>query len=152
MKISRESIIIAVIGMVDMVTTLIMVQRGAWEGNPIFEYYLAMGVPWFILMKSIFILAPIFLLELARRHRPVFTKWASRVAIMAYLGLYVIGVMHLNPALMQREGLINRQSNIANITVMTPQYMNAHIDQWRRYVVDRGYRLHGQYHSDGFGD
>jgi len=138
--------------MVDLVTTLIMVQKGAWEGNPIFEYYLAKGVPWFILMKSIFILAPIFLLELARRHRPVFTQWASRVAILAYLGLYVIGVMHLNPSLMQREGLIGGQSDVANATVMTPEYINDHISQWRRYVMAHGYRLNGQYHSDGYGD
>lgn len=151
MKISRESVIIAMIGLVDLVTTLILVQRGAWEGNPIFEYYLAKGVLWFVLMKSIFILAPIFLLELARRHRPVFTQWASRVAIIAYLGLYVAGVMHLNPAIMQREGLGN-ENDIANITAMTPGYMNSQLSHWREYVTSHGFRLNGQYHSDNYGD
>jgi len=102
MKISRESIIIAGIGIADLITTLLWVNHhGAQEANPLFRFYLAMGAAWFALMKIVMLAAPILLLEWARSHRPVFTRIASRCAIVGYLGIYVVGVMHLNPNLLK---------------------------------------------------
>jgi hypothetical protein len=98
MKIAKESWILAAIGLADLFTTMTWVQnQGAAEGNPIFQYYLLMGPFWFALIKVVMIVSPIFLLEWARRHRPVFTAWASRGAILAYFGLYIVGVGRLNP-------------------------------------------------------
>jgi hypothetical protein len=97
MKISRESWIIAAIGIADLATTLIWVQHHkAMEANPLFARYLAMGVGWFAAMKILLLAAPIVILEWARARRPVFTRWAARFAIVAYVALYGVGVAQLN--------------------------------------------------------
>jgi hypothetical protein len=96
-KLSRESLIIFVIGIADLATTLIWVNtHGAQEANPVFAHYLAMGPVVFSLMKLVMLAAPIFLLEWARRHSPVFTRRAARFAIAAYVGLYGVGFVKLN--------------------------------------------------------
>lgn len=97
MKLSRESLIIFIIGLADLATTLAWVKmHGAEEANPVFAHYLAMGPLMFALMKLIMLAAPIFLLEWARRHRPVFTVRAARFTIAAYLVLYGVGFVKLN--------------------------------------------------------
>jgi hypothetical protein len=104
MKILRESWIIACIGIADLVTTLIWVHHhGAQEANPLFAHYLAMGSVWFAVMKLVLLAGPIFLLEWASRHRPLFTRRASQFAICAYLVLYGVGVAKLNPNLLRPE-------------------------------------------------
>src|SRR2546421_4139095 len=73
-RVAPESWIILVVGMLDMVTTLVWIDRhGAREANPIFQSYLQLGVPAFIVAKISLLVAPICLLEYARRHRPRFT-------------------------------------------------------------------------------
>jgi len=99
-RISKESCIIAAVGIADLVTTLVWVHtHGAQEANPVFAHYLAMGPIWFAAMKLVMLIAPLFLLEWARRRRPRFTQMASRFAIVAYVGMYVVGVARLNPQL-----------------------------------------------------
>lgn len=99
-SLARESLVIAVIGLCDLLTTLLWVRsHGAQEANPFFAHYLAMGSIWFILMKFVMLACPIFLLEWARMKSPHFTRRASRFAIGAYVGLYVIGFVRLNPAM-----------------------------------------------------
>lgn len=94
---ARETWIIAVIGLADLATTLYWVyNHGAQEANPIFARYLAMGPFYFALTKIVMLVAPLFVLEWARRHRPAFTKFALRFAIVAYLGMYSVGVYHAN--------------------------------------------------------
>src|SRR6476469_2202225 len=100
MRISRESWIIACIGVADLVTTLVWVHyHGAREANPLFAHYLAMGFVWFALMKVVLLAGPILLLEWARGHKPMFTRRASQFAIAAYLCMYGVGVAKLNPNL-----------------------------------------------------
>ncbi|MGC8667252.1 MAG: DUF5658 family protein [Chthonomonadales bacterium] len=107
MGIAAESVVIAAIGILDLATTLIWVQHhGAQEGNPIFRYYLALGPHWFAVGKIILLAGPIFVLEWARRRQPRFTLWASRLAIAGYLGLYGLGVLHLNPQLLQPRRVV----------------------------------------------
>lgn len=96
-----ESILLFVIGLADLFTTLNWVNnQGAQEANPIFRFYLSMGPIWFSAMKLICLIAPIFLLEWAARRRPCFTRWASRCAILCYMGMYTVGVLRLNPHLL----------------------------------------------------
>jgi hypothetical protein len=102
MKISKESWVIFSLGIADLTTTLLWVQKhGAEEANPLFAHYLDMGSFWFSVMKIVMLAAPIFLLEWARRSRPRFTTYASRFAIAAYLVMYGVGYVRLNglPAL-----------------------------------------------------
>ena len=104
MRLSKESILIIVIGVLDMVSTLAWIQsRGAQEANPVFQYYLALGPFWFAAMKLLLLAGPVFLLEWARRRRPRFALVGSRFAIAAYLLLYVVGVARLNPDLIHRH-------------------------------------------------
>ena len=98
MKIARESIWIAIIGLADLITTVLWVRyHGAHEANPVFAHYLQMGLAWFALMKLVLLAGPIFVLEWARRKNPRFTLRAARFAIGAYCGLYIVGFLHLNP-------------------------------------------------------
>lgn len=98
MKIARESIWIAIIGLADLTTTMLWIHfHGAEEANPVFAHYLKMGIVWFALAKLLLLAGPIVLLEWARRRKPTFTRYASRFAIGAYCGLYAVGFMHVNP-------------------------------------------------------
>jgi len=100
MKLSKESVLLICIGVLDLVSTLIWVNHhGAQEANPIFRTYLELGPMWFALMKIVMLAAPIYLLEWAGRRRPEFTRFASRFAVGAYLLMYVVGVAKLNPQL-----------------------------------------------------
>ncbi|HLV79680.1 MAG TPA: DUF5658 family protein, partial [Chthonomonadaceae bacterium] len=77
MKLARESWIIATIALADLVTTIIFIQHhGAQEANPVFSRYWKMGIWPFIVAKSICVVAPLFVLEWARRRRPRFVSWA----------------------------------------------------------------------------
>jgi hypothetical protein len=97
MPLSRESLILFVIGVADLATTLLWVNsHGATEANPVFAHYLAEGPFVFALMKLVLLAAPIYLLEWARCHRPIFTLRAARFAIGAYLVLYAVGFARLN--------------------------------------------------------
>ena len=104
MKLSRESWIILVIGLLDLASTLIWVGgHGAAEANPIFQYYLAMGSAWFILAKFVCLFCPILLFEFAKHHRPKSAMTGARVAIAGYLILYVVGVARLNPDMLSQD-------------------------------------------------
>ncbi|MCS6829336.1 MAG: DUF5658 family protein [Armatimonadota bacterium] len=95
--ISRESWIIAVICVADLVSTLIFVHHhGAREGNPLMDFYLQKGVIPFILAKCTMFLFPIAIIEWARRHNPDFVRRMARFAIAAYIGLYVVVVAKEN--------------------------------------------------------
>ena len=101
MKLSRESLILLIVGLVDLLTTLVWVSHhGAQEGNPIFSYYLTMGPLWFIAMKMVCLLCPILIFEWARNHRPRVARVGARIAIAGYLLFYVVGVARLNPQLL----------------------------------------------------
>ena len=97
MKLAKETWIIAAIAMADLVTTIIFIKHhGAQEANPVFSHYWNMGILPFILAKSICVIAPLFVLEWARRRNPRFVSWALRTAIVGYVGLYCMGFMKLN--------------------------------------------------------
>ncbi|HZT44252.1 MAG TPA: DUF5658 family protein [Chthonomonadaceae bacterium] len=96
-KIAWETWIIAAIALADLVTTIIFIQNhGAQEANPVFRRYWDMGLGAFVLAKSICVVGPLFILEWARRRKPLLVTWALRVAIVGYLGLYGMGLLRLN--------------------------------------------------------
>ena len=97
MKIMRESIALVTIGVVDLITTLVWVNKsGASEANPIFKTYLQMGNGWFVVSKMLLLLGPVFLIEWARLSRPNFAKMGARFAIIGYIAIYSAGVTGLN--------------------------------------------------------
>ncbi|HLK59784.1 MAG TPA: DUF5658 family protein [Chthonomonadaceae bacterium] len=94
---ARESWVIAAIGLADLVTTLVWMRcYGADEANPLFAFFWQHGAWAFIAAKGFFLLGPLLVLEWARRRDPRFVLLASRVVIVAYLLLYIVGVARLN--------------------------------------------------------
>ena len=56
-------------------------------------YYMSKGWVTLIAAKATLIVVPLFIVEWARRLRPVFVRRMLRFAIAAYLGMYAVAVM-----------------------------------------------------------
>ena len=92
---ARESYILLTICLIDFIFTAWLVNtRRGMEGNPLMSFYLHSGWGALIAAKVILVAMPIFIAEWARRYRPAFVQRALRVAIVAYLSLYVIAFMN----------------------------------------------------------
>lgn len=92
-----ETGIMIVIGLADLVSTIVFIQRhGAEEANPIFHHYWEMGIGAFVVAKLICLVGPLLVMEWARQRHPRFVAGALRVAIAGYLIMYCVGVFHLN--------------------------------------------------------
>jgi hypothetical protein len=99
MKFARESWILTVICLVDLTTTMWLVSNhGAREGNTVMNYFLNWGYVPFIGAKLLMFLAPLALLEWARRRNPKFVTGMLRFAIVLYLAIYCAGVYRINTA------------------------------------------------------
>ena len=93
----RESVALMVIGIADLVTTLIWVHKsGAIEANPIFSSYLQLGDGWFVASKLLMLICPVFLIEWAHLSRPNFAQMGARFAVLGYIVVYCVGVSGLN--------------------------------------------------------
>ncbi len=100
MRISKESWIIAVIGVADLITTIIFIRHhGAQEANPLFKLYWQMGLFAFIVAKGVCLVGPLLILEWASKRNPRFVRQALRSAIVAYLAFYSVGFLKLNAPL-----------------------------------------------------
>lgn len=93
-----ETTVMAVIGCVDLLTTVYLISTGqAWEANPIFAKLLLMlGPRPFIAAKALLLAGPLTIAELARRRNPAFVRAALRIGIALYLALYAYGYVRLN--------------------------------------------------------
>jgi hypothetical protein len=99
MSISRESIILLGICIVDLALTLLLVGRyNALEANPLMGFFLRRGVWSFVLAKLfVFLAAPLAIAEWSRQYRPDFVRKMLRLAIVLYaltLGWAVITQAH----------------------------------------------------------
>jgi hypothetical protein len=97
MKITRESWVLAAIGIADLVTTIVFIEHhGAEEANPLFRHFWEMGLSVFILAKLALLACPLMVLEWARKRSPRFTLRALRGGIAAYILMYGVGFARLN--------------------------------------------------------
>lgn len=105
MKVARETWIIAVLGTIDLITTIVFIRNhGAEEANPIFRFFWHMGIPAFIAAKILLTGCPLLVLEWARKRNPRFVQMGMRTAIMGYVAMYGFGFLHLNgPGANERE-------------------------------------------------
>jgi len=95
--VSIECIVLCFICLADLVSTIFLVSyRDCEEGNPLMNYYLAHRIAVFIIAKVTLFAFPLYIIEWARRSRPVFAKMASRACILLYLFAYVSTVISLN--------------------------------------------------------
>jgi hypothetical protein len=104
-RIAFESYILAAICLLDLATTVFWVSyRNASEGNPLMDWYLRSGgTPAFIAVKVVLCALPLFIAEWARRTSPKFVHSMLRLGIVAYIGLYGLGVIHVNRAEAARD-------------------------------------------------
>ena len=90
---SRETIIIAAICLLDLLTTLYWVSQGqAKEGNPVMAYFLNVGPGAFVSAKVLTFAPALVVAEWYRTRRPEFVTRLLRWVIAAYLFLYIAGV------------------------------------------------------------
>ncbi len=109
MKISRESLILAGIGVIDLVTTIVLIRgHGAEEANPLFRKCWEMGILTFVVVKLGFLIGPLMTLEWARRRNPRFVSFALRGAIAAYIMFYGVGFLRLNGPAAEAEEIRNQ--------------------------------------------
>lgn len=88
-KVHLSTLCLLTIGTFDLVTTLIWLNRGQVEGNPVFAYFAEGGSFALVGAKLVFLFGPILILEFARRHRPTSAEIGTWVAVVGYLYLYV---------------------------------------------------------------
>jgi len=87
--VSRESVGLFAICMVDMVLTVLLVAMGlAREANPLMAMCLEHGYLTFCLVKIFTALLAIGAAERYRPHNPLFIKRVLQAAILLYVGLY----------------------------------------------------------------
>ena len=88
-KVHLSTICLLTIGTFDLVTTLMCLNAGHGEGNPVFAYFVQFGSFALVGAKLAFLFGPVLLLELARRYRPVTAELGTWFAAAAYAYLYV---------------------------------------------------------------
>src|SRR5438105_2321576 len=88
-----ETTVMAVIGCIDLLTTVYLIGSGeAREANPLFAQLLWMlGPRAFVAAKALLLAGPLTVAEMARRRNPIFVRAALRIGIILYLGLYAYG-------------------------------------------------------------
>jgi hypothetical protein len=97
MKPRAQTVALAAIGIADLISTLFFVgMADAAEANPFMARFLEKGPVVFIQAKLFLLLIPLIIIERARRKKPEFVRRAVNTAIVAYVGLYSAGFVHLN--------------------------------------------------------
>lgn len=96
-KVHLSTLCLLTIGTFDLVTTLMWLNRGQVEGNPVFSYFAERGSFALVGAKLAFLFGPILLLEFARRHRPVTAEIGTWAAVVGYLYLYVGHLLQMKP-------------------------------------------------------
>ncbi len=94
MKLMRETRIMAVIAMIDLIGTLWLMHRhAALESNPFLQFFLARGILWFIIAKFIYTFVPLVLLEaFANRVESLVRKYL-RLGIIVYIGMHAVNLL-----------------------------------------------------------
>src|SRR5687767_2109880 len=89
-KIHTSTIVLVTIAMFDLVTTLMLLNQGFGESNPIFARLAAQGSLAFVLGKLLFLIGPILLLEYVRTKHPSSAEQGTWIAAIFYGFLYVL--------------------------------------------------------------
>jgi hypothetical protein len=93
----RQTYILAMLGLIDLVTTTALVSRcGAAEANPLMAALLSRGLWVFVMVKITMLFGPLAVLEWSRRANPGFVAKAGSTAIAGYVVLYLAGVIRAN--------------------------------------------------------
>lgn len=88
-KVHLSTLCLVTIGLFDLVTTMMLLNQGFGESNPIFGPLLRLGGPVFVLAKILFLAGPILILEYARTKHPKSAEQGTWIAFIAYSALYL---------------------------------------------------------------
>lgn len=90
-----STLALVTVAMFDLVTTLMWLNAGHGEGNPLFAFFASKGSFAFVLGKLAFVVGPLLIIEWARSKRPVTAEIGTWMAALAYTylwGSHVIGL------------------------------------------------------------
>jgi hypothetical protein len=97
MKFANETWLLALICTADMVSTAWLLSTHiAREANPILSYYVDQSILSFIAVKTLLFFAPLYVLEMLRRDRPLYIRNLLRVGIATYVLVYGVAVASVN--------------------------------------------------------
>lgn len=87
--------VLITIGMFDLITTLMWLNQGNREGNPIFAWLASLGSVPFVIGKLLFLIGPILILEFVRKTHPKSAEQGTWIAVVFYGVLYVSHLLQL---------------------------------------------------------
>ncbi|HVL38659.1 MAG TPA: DUF5658 family protein [Fimbriimonadaceae bacterium] len=87
-KVHTSTAVLVTIGLFDLVTTLMWLNQGFGEGNPLFRWLASHGTAPFVLGKILFLVGPVLLLEYARKTHPKSAEQGTWIAAGFYLLFY----------------------------------------------------------------
>lgn len=88
-KVHLSTVCLVTIALFDLVTTMMLLNQGFGESNPLFGPLLRYGGAAFVLAKVVFIVGPVLLLEFVRLRHPKSAEQGTWIAFAAYAVLYV---------------------------------------------------------------
>lgn len=89
-RVHLSTLVLVTIALFDLFTTVLMLNVGFGESNPIFSPLVDLGFPIFVSMKLVFLVGPVFLLEYARLKHPISAEQGTWIAAGFYGMLYII--------------------------------------------------------------
>ena len=93
MKIMRETWVMGIICLLDLVLTIGLIHVGlAKEANPLMLTILNAGLLWFVAFKCAYTLGPLAALELVGRRYPDMVRKYLRLGITVYVGFHVVNI------------------------------------------------------------
>ncbi|HEY3331333.1 MAG TPA: DUF5658 family protein [Capsulimonadaceae bacterium] len=88
-----DSMLFGLVCLLDMISTVYLVVAGiAREGNPWLAYWMEQGVVSFVAVKLLTFLPTLAVAAYYRRAYPRFIGISLRVALAAYIAIYIISV------------------------------------------------------------
>ena len=88
-EVHLSTIVLVTVGIFDLVTTLVWLNQGNQEGNPLFAWLAGHGSVVFALGKLAFLILPILALEYARKSNPKSAEQGTWLAACFYVFFYV---------------------------------------------------------------
>ena len=99
LTISRESVGLFLVCLVDALLTVVFVATGqAAEANPLMAHCLEYGCAAFLAFKMVTVFMVIVAAEMYRRHNPLFVRRLMQGTITAYVGIYLTLLLAVNSA------------------------------------------------------
>lgn len=87
-KVHLSTVLLTILGTVDLLSTIAWLNLGGREGNPIFNSILNHGIAPFAFAKIAFLAGPIAILEYARTKHPQSAEAGTWIAFAFYFALW----------------------------------------------------------------